>query len=60
MAVWTMIAAAAYAADVRLPALIANGMVLQCDAPVRIWGWAEEGATVTVAFRGVEKIRSSS
>ncbi len=50
-----MLNAAAYASELRLPALIGEGMVLQRDLPGRIWGWAEEGATVTVAFRGLEK-----
>jgi sialate O-acetylesterase len=39
-------------AEVRLPALISDGMVLQQKAPVRIWGWAAEGEKVTVALRG--------
>jgi sialate O-acetylesterase len=39
-------------ADVTLPALISDGMVLQQKTPVRIWGWAAEGERVTVALRG--------
>jgi sialate O-acetylesterase len=39
-------------ADIRLPALVSEGMVLQQKAPVRIWGWAEDGEKVTVALRG--------
>lgn len=41
-------------ADVKLPALFSDGMVLQqgCDVPV--WGWAEEGERVTVKFQGQE------
>ncbi|MBM3811483.1 MAG: sialate O-acetylesterase [Acidimicrobiia bacterium] len=38
--------------DVRLPALISDHMLLQREVPVRIWGWAEPGESVTVAFRG--------
>ncbi|HEX7573356.1 MAG TPA: sialate O-acetylesterase, partial [Bacteroidota bacterium] len=34
--------------DVRLPRLIGDGMVLQRDAPVRIWGWASAGERVSV------------
>ncbi len=34
----------------RLPHLISDGMVLQRDADVKIWGWAEPGAAVTVRF----------
>ena len=39
-------------AQVRLPRLVSSGMVLQRDAPVRIWGWAKAGEAVTVAFQG--------
>ena len=39
-------------ADVRLPQVLSDHMVLQRDAPVRIWGWADPGETVTVSFAG--------
>jgi len=39
-------------ADVRLPAPISDHMVLQQNAPVRIWGWSKPGEAVTVAFQG--------
>ena len=35
---------------VRLPRLISDGMVLQRDANVNIWGWANEGEEVTIKF----------
>ncbi len=35
-----------------LPGLFADGMVVQRDKPVAVWGWAAPGATVTVVFRG--------
>jgi sialate O-acetylesterase len=38
---------------IRLPRLVSNGMVVQRDIPLKIWGWAGNGKTVTVAFRGV-------
>lgn len=38
-------------ADVRLPALVGNNMVLQRNKPLNIWGWADKGEKVTVAFR---------
>jgi sialate O-acetylesterase len=34
--------------DVRLPAIFNDHMVLQQKQPIRIWGWADEGETVTV------------
>lgn len=39
-------------AEVRLPRLVSDGMVLQRDTEVTIWGWAEPGEVVTVAFEG--------
>jgi sialate O-acetylesterase len=38
-------------AAVRLPQLVANGMVLQRNAPVNVWGWADAGERVAVEFR---------
>lgn len=38
-------------AEVQLPAIMGSNMVLQCDQPVRIWGWAAPGANVAVKFR---------
>ena len=37
-------------AEVRLPNVISDRMVLQRDVPVRLWGWAESGEEVTVTF----------
>jgi len=39
-------------ADVRLPAVIGDGMVLQQQKPVSIWGWADPGEAVTVELAG--------
>lgn len=36
-------------ADVRLPKILGSGMVLQRDAQVRIWGWADAGEAITVS-----------
>jgi len=38
--------------DVRLPLLISDGMVLQRDATVKVWGWAEAGEKVKINFNG--------
>jgi len=43
--------------DVKLPSLVSNGMVLQRDIPVKIWGWASPGEKVNVTFKG-KKIRA--
>src|SRR4030095_10972123 len=37
-------------ADVRLHGLFTDNMVLQRGASVPIWGWADDGETVTVQF----------
>ena len=39
-------------ADVRLPSLLGDHMLLQRDAPVRIFGKASPGEAVSVTFRG--------
>ncbi|WP_242916220.1 sialate O-acetylesterase [Pontibacter liquoris] len=37
---------------VRLPYLVSDGMVLQRNARINIWGWADAGEKVKVRFRG--------
>lgn len=39
-------------ADVRLPRLVSDGMVLQRDEELTIWGWADPGEPVTVTLAG--------
>lgn len=39
-------------AAVKLPRLISNGMVLQRDVPLKIWGWADPSEKVKVEFLG--------
>jgi len=39
-------------ADVRLPAIISDDMVLQQGGPVNVWGWADPGEEVKVAIAG--------
>lgn len=41
-------------AEVTLPALISDHMVLQRDVEVAIWGWAAPGEEIRVSFRGQE------
>lgn len=47
-----IISALSLEAQVRLPRLISNGMVLQRDMELTIWGWAEPEEMVTVHFAG--------
>ncbi|NUQ61708.1 MAG: sialate O-acetylesterase [Pirellulales bacterium] len=53
--VWSVLLAllvSAHAAEgaVRLPALFSEGMVLQRDTAVPIWGWADPGEKITVTL----------
>ena len=41
-------------AEVRLPTLIGDHMVVQRDLPVHVWGWADHGERVSVEFLGQE------
>ena len=38
-------------ADVKLPRLVSDGMVLQRDQKVKIWGWADKAEQVSVKFQ---------
>ncbi|WP_113663388.1 sialate O-acetylesterase [Pedobacter nanyangensis] len=42
-------------AGIRLPKLFGNGMVLQRDEPIKIWGWANPNEKVTVSFKFQQK-----
>lgn len=53
--VWISFAPSAARADVRLPAVISDHMVLQQEVAAPIWGWADNGEEVTVAIAGQSK-----
>ena len=42
-------------AELKLPAIFGDNMVLQRQMPVPVWGWATPGASVTVKFAGQSK-----
>lgn len=42
-------------AEVKLPAIFTDNMVLQRDIPVPVWGWAAPGEEVSVAIAGQTK-----
>lgn len=46
-------------ADVRMPAIFSDHMVLQQGKTVNVWGWAAEGETVTVTFDGQRVITTA-
>jgi len=54
-----LINAGAVLADIRLPAIIRDNMVLQQDAEVTIWGWAAPGDS-RPRIKGSEAPRSPS
>ena len=42
----------AASANVKMPSLFSDNMILQRDCKVNVWGWADEGENVTVTFKG--------
>jgi sialate O-acetylesterase len=50
-----VLVAAPARADVRLPAVIGDNMVLQQGMATPVWGWADAGEQVTVSFLGKSK-----
>jgi sialate O-acetylesterase len=44
--------AALHAADLRLPSIFSDHLVLQCDKAVPVWGWADAGEQIVVEFAG--------
>ena len=44
--------AALHAADLKLPSIFSDHMVLQCDKAVPVWGWADAGEQIAVEFAG--------
>jgi sialate O-acetylesterase len=46
-------------AELRMPQIFSDHMVLQRDMPVPVWGWGEPGAEITVRFGG-QSLKSSS
>lgn len=37
-------------AAVRIPSFFGDGMILQRDEPIKVWGWADSGEEVTVSW----------
>jgi sialate O-acetylesterase len=54
-----LVAATAARADVKLPALISDGMVLQQGVNLPLWGWADEGEVVTVEFQNQKVVATA-
>ncbi len=47
-------------ADVRLPAIISDNMVLQADANVPIWGWAQAGEEIEITFADCNSVKTTA
>ena len=39
-------------AMIKVSGVFADNMVIQRDAPVKVWGWGDKGELVTVIFNG--------
>ena len=50
-----LVGTAVAADDLRLPNIFGDGMVLQRDKPITIWGWGRAGDLVTVEFAGLSQ-----
>jgi sialate O-acetylesterase len=51
VALWILLCSITLKAQVRVPSLISDGMVLQRDSKLKIWGWAGQDEHVRVKFR---------
>jgi sialate O-acetylesterase len=47
-------------AEIILPKLVSNGMVLQRETPVKIWGWANAGEKVNLRFNNHSFVTTAS
>ncbi len=54
----TLLLASAFslqAADLKLPSIFSDHMVLQCDKALSVWGWADAGEKIVVEFASQTK-----
>jgi sialate O-acetylesterase len=47
-----LMSASTLKAEIKLPAIIGDSMVIQRDKPVHLWGWADAGQDVKVELKG--------
>ncbi|MGA0112389.1 MAG: hypothetical protein ACO3PN_09830, partial [Chthoniobacterales bacterium] len=55
LSVVLLLGGAAARAEVVLPSVISDGMVLQRGVSVPVWGWADRGENINVEFAGQSK-----
>lgn len=47
---WTCLAALSLQAEVKLPHIFSDNMVIQRDKPIKVWGWADPNEQVEIHF----------
>lgn len=47
-------------AEIKLPKLISNGMILQRNTKVKLWGWASASEKITLHFKGKQYSTTTS
>ncbi|MDR2949487.1 MAG: sialate O-acetylesterase [Prevotella sp.] len=46
-------------AEIKLPHIFSDNMVLQCDKAIKVWGWADKNETIEVSFLNqVKKVKA--
>ena len=50
-----MFSTSVMAGELKFTRIFSDNMVLQCDVPAPVWGWADPGEKITVQFNGQEK-----
>jgi sialate O-acetylesterase len=60
IALLALLPVASASAQVTLPKILSDHMVVQRDLPVHVWGMAQPGEQVTVTFRGETKSTTST
>ncbi|WP_258101466.1 sialate O-acetylesterase [Marinoscillum pacificum] len=55
IAILLLLGASVSNAQLKLPRLFADHMVLQRDQPIKVWGWSKPASSITVAFNGKSK-----
>ena len=50
LTIFTLIFSFPVLADVKLPRLVSDGLVLQRDKPINLWGWADDGEQVSITL----------
>jgi sialate O-acetylesterase len=54
--IWIGCSTVSVSAMLKLPHIFRDGMVLQRNEVITIWGWADKGQDITVKFRNLQKV----